>query len=169
MNEFCSILICKIFVVFREVLAPLIPYYVTYDLNYGLTRSRLLRLAFLFFNLLQNINSLKDILQILWTLLGLLFKRLALSAWYQEKGPVNLYISCPTTVQKFLTVPEISVQVSFRGRTLRFWSLKSLITYRVTLSTVRLAKDCWDEHFLFYNLILNINSLKDILLILGPF
>ena len=79
---------------------------------------------------------------------------------------MNLNISCQTTVQNFLTVPEINVQVSFRGRTLRFWSLKSPITYCMTLSTVRLAQDCSDEHFLFFNLSQNIHSLKDILLIL---
>ena len=72
---------------------------------------------FLFNNLSQNINILKDIFQILCTLLGPLFKEPAPSAWYQKKGPVILYISCSTTVQKFLTVLKISVHVSCRGRT----------------------------------------------------
>ena len=72
---------------------------------------------FLFYNISQNINSLKDILQILWTLLGPLFKGPAPWAWCHKKGPVIFYISCSTTDQKFLTVLEISVQVIFRGRT----------------------------------------------------
>ena len=61
---------------------------------------------FLFYNLSQNINSLKYILQILWTLLGPLFKGPAPSAWYHNKGPVILYISCSTPVQKILTAPN---------------------------------------------------------------
>ena len=87
-----------------------------YDLNKNVTSSRLSRWAFPFYSLSQNINSLKDILQILWTLLGPLFKGPAPFAWYQKKGLVILYISCSTTVQKILTVLEISEQVSFRGQ-----------------------------------------------------
>ena len=45
---------------------------------------------FLFYNLLQNIYSLKDILQILWTLLGPLFKGPTPSAWYQMKEWLKL-------------------------------------------------------------------------------
>ena len=49
---------------------------------------------------------------------------------------------------------------------LRFWPLKSLITGRMTLITVWLDLDCCNEHFLFYNLLQNINRSKDILQIL---
>ena len=68
------------------------------------------------YNISQNINRLKGIHQILFTLLGPLFKEPAPSAWYQKKGPVILYISYSTTVQKFLTVFEISLQVNFMNR-----------------------------------------------------
>ena len=85
---------------------------------------------FLFYNLSQNINSLKDILQILWTLLGPLFKGPAPSAWYQKKGPVILYSSCSTTVQKILTVLEISVHLSL----IHIWALPTLC--RVEISWV---------------------------------
>ena len=71
---------------------------------------------FFFYNLWQNINSLRDYLQILWTLLGPLFKLEAPSAWFKKKGPVMLYISCSTTVKQFLTILGISAQVSFWGR-----------------------------------------------------
>ena len=91
--------------------------YVKYDLNYGVTRSRLLRWAFPIQQSITKYFSLKYIFQVLWTILDPLFKGLAASALYQKKGPVILKISCSTTVQKFLTVLEISVQVCFRGRT----------------------------------------------------
>ena len=86
----------------------------------NVTSSRLLDKHFLFFNLSQNIYSLKDILQIIWTLMGSLFKGPAPSAWYQKKGLVILYFSFSTSVQKFLTVLKISVQVNFRGWTCNY-------------------------------------------------
>ena len=49
-NNFCSITLFKMFVIFeiyevkdRPVLAPKIPYYVTYDLYFDIMRSRLSR------------------------------------------------------------------------------------------------------------------------------
>ena len=71
---------------------------------------------FLFYNLSQNINSLKDILQILWTLVGPLFKGPAPSTWYQNKGPVIFYISCSITVHKIITVREKDVQNTVRNK-----------------------------------------------------
>ena len=44
--------------------------------------------------LLQNINSLKDILQIFCTLLGSLFKKPTPSAWYQMKDWLGLNNFC---------------------------------------------------------------------------
>ena len=72
-------------------------------------------------------------------------------AWYQKKGPVILYISCSTTVQKFLTVLEISVQISFRGRTCR--SLKG--PHRKKMKGAY-CLELHSEQLLFYNAFKNI-------------
>ena len=72
------------------------------------------------YNISQNIDSLKDMLQILWTLVGPLFKGQIPMAWYQKKYTVILYISYSTTVQESLSVLDISVQISFRGRTCNY-------------------------------------------------
>ena len=72
---------------------------------------------FLLHDLCQHMHSTKDICQKRQPFLGPLFKGPTPSAWYQKKGLVILYISCSTIVQKFLTVLEISVQVSLWGRT----------------------------------------------------
>ena len=57
---------------------------------------------FLFYNLLQNINtcSLKDILQILWNLLSPLFKGTSPSAWYQMKDRLKLNNFCSISIFK---------------------------------------------------------------------
>ena len=119
---------------------------------------------FLFYNLSQNIDSLKDILQILWTLLGPLFKGPAPSAWYQKKGPVILYISCSTTVQKFLTVPDISVQVCLKVRTCN--SLKG--PHRNKMKGAY-CSELYSELFLFYNALLYICRYWDIRSKIGGF
>ena len=111
---------------------------------------------FLFYNLSQNINSLKDILQILWTLLGPLFKGPAPFAWYQKKGPVILNISCSTTVKKILTVLEIFVQVSFRGRT-----CSSLKAPHRTKMKGAYCSELYSEQLLFYNALKNICRFRD--------
>ena len=58
---------------------------------------------FLFYNLLQNINSLKDILQIPWTLLGPSFKGLAHSAWHKMKDLLKLNNFCSILFNKIFT------------------------------------------------------------------
>ena len=58
-----------------------------------------------------------------WIILELseaLFKEFDPFAWYRKNGLVILYISCSTTFQNFFTGLELSVQVSFRGRTRNF-------------------------------------------------
>ena len=115
----------------------------------------------LFYNLSQNINRLKDILQIFWTLLGPLFKWPAPSDWYQKKGLVILHISCSTTVQKCLAVLEISVQVSFRGQTCN--SLKE--PHRNKMKGAYFSELDSDQ-LLFYNIckifvVLEILEIKD--------
>ena len=116
LNYFCFIMHCKIFLVFEILvvkdlrflpLKSIITSHITL-ITVWLDPERWAE-QFLFYNFQPNINSLKDIVQKLWTLLGPL-------AWYQNKGPVILYISCSTSVQKILTVLEISEQVSFRGQ-----------------------------------------------------
>ena len=111
-----------------------------------------------FYNLSQNINSSKDILQILWTLLGPLFKGPAPFAWYQKKCPVILYISCWTSVQKFLSVLEISLQISFRGRTCS--SLKG--PHRMKIKG-EYCLDLNSEQLLFYNALKNICRFRDMI------
>ena len=54
-------------------------------------------------------------------LLDSLSKGTAPSAWYQKIGRVILYISLSTTVQKFLAVLEITVQVSFEATPVTPW------------------------------------------------
>ena len=60
-NNFCSITLFKIVFVFEiyevkdgPVLAPKIPYYVTYDLDFDMIRLRLSRATLLLFTLLSN-------------------------------------------------------------------------------------------------------------------
>ena len=56
------------------------------------------------------------ILQILWTLLGP-FLRSSPFGLISEESSCDFVHFCSTTVQKFLTVLEIFVQLSFMGRT----------------------------------------------------
>ena len=60
-SNFCSITLFKMFVVFEiyevkdgPVLAPKIPYYVTYDLDYDMIRSRLSRATVPLLTLITN-------------------------------------------------------------------------------------------------------------------
>ena len=111
---------------------------------------------FLFYNLSQNIHSLKDTLHKLWILLGPLFKGPAPFSWYQKKGPLILYISCSISVQKFLTVLEISLQISFRGRTCS--SLKG--PHRMKIKG-EYCLDLNSEQLLFYKALKNICRFRD--------
>ena len=61
LSNFCSIMLFKMFVVFeiyevkdRPVLAPKIPYYVTYDLDFDMMRLRLPRATVPLFTLITN-------------------------------------------------------------------------------------------------------------------
>ena len=124
-----------------------------------MTRSRLLRWAFpLLQPIRKKLNSLKDILQIIWTLLGPLFKGPVPSAWYQKIGPVILYISCSTTVQKFLSVLEIYVQVIFRSRTCN--PLKG--PGRKKKLKGAYCSELYSEQLLFCNALQNICCFRDI-------
>ena len=61
--------------------------HVTYDVNYGVTRCRLLRWAFL---LLQNFNSWVDVLNFFFTFFGSSFKGLALMSWYKKGALIDV-------------------------------------------------------------------------------
>ena len=87
---------------------------------------------------------------------GPLFKGPAPSTWYQKKGPVILYNSCSTTIQKFVTVLEISVQIGFRGRTCN--SLKG--PHRKKMKGAY-CLGLYSEQLLFYNALKNICPFRD--------
>ena len=142
-------MLCKIFVVFKilEVkyfrfwpLKSLITYCMTFIKVWLAPDCR--DEHFLFYNLSQNINSLKNILQIVWTFLGPIFKRPPPSVWYQKICTLN---SCSTTVQKFLTILEISEQVSSRG-----WTYNSLKGPDRNKLKIAYCSEIYSEQLLFY-------------------
>ena len=66
---------------------------------------------FLFYNISQNFNSLKDILRIHWTLLGPLFKGSAPSAWHQIIDRLKLNKICSILVNKIFTSDVLCLKI----------------------------------------------------------
>ena len=98
---------------------------------------------FRFYNLIQNIDSLKDIFKKLKTLFDPFFMGPAPFAWYQKKGRVILNIFCSTSHQKFFITFVLHVLTFFRPVEIYWFRL---------ISTLRLSTRVLKVEHMFYQL-----------------
>ena len=87
-----------------------------------------------FYNLSQNINSLKYILQILWTLLGPLFRGSVPSAWYQMKDLLKLNNFCSILFNKIFTCDVFCLKIRPKNENfsnVNFRPLPSLVKSKI--------------------------------------
>ena len=122
---------------------------------------------FLFYDICQHMNSLKDICHKRQPFLGPLFKGPAPIFWYGSKDLVISNIFYSTSDHKFLTVFETFQKVTFRGR-----PCNSLMGAGNEKMKIASCLEHHSEQLLFSTAFQNIYRFKDIgiqrLTLLGP-